>query len=104
MGLLLREYKNGSYSLIPWFFAFFFSTMTFQVLYTLILSVPVYTMVGLRFDEWQAPLIFVGTLLISSGIGVSLGIAVGATSDDVRQAQQKVLPTIVPMLLFSGWV
>jgi len=102
--LLLREYKNGSYSLVPWFFAFFFSTMLFQVLYTLILSVPVYTMVGLRFDQWQAPLIFVGTLLICSGIGVSLGIAVGATSSDVRQAQQKILPTIVPMLLFSGWV
>eukprot|EP00756_Hemistasia_phaeocysticola_P029706 Hpha_TRINITY_DN16247_c1_g1::TRINITY_DN16247_c1_g1_i1::g.15438::m.15438 len=102
--LLLREYKNGSYSLVPWFFAFFTSTMVFQVLYTLILCVPVYTMVGLRFDQFQAPLIFLGVLLLCSGIGVSLGIAVGATSDDVRQAQQKILPTIVPMLLFSGWV
>eukprot|EP01065_Artemidia_motanka_P031530 TRINITY_DN3792_c0_g1_i1.p1 TRINITY_DN3792_c0_g1~~TRINITY_DN3792_c0_g1_i1.p1 ORF type:complete len:745 (+),score=248.74 TRINITY_DN3792_c0_g1_i1:47-2281(+) len=102
--LLLREYKNGSYSLMPWFFALFFSTMVFQVIYTLILSVPVYTMVGLRLDGIQYPLIFVGTLLLASGIGVALGIAVGATSDDVREAQQKILPTIVPMLLFSGWV
>jgi len=33
-----------------------------------------------------------------------IGVMLGATSKDIKDAQSKLLPTIVPMLLFSGYV
>jgi len=101
--LMLREYKNASYSLLPWFAAYWANTILWQLLYCLLLMTPPYFMVGLKLEVMAFVEIY-ATLVLCSVIGTTIGLAVGILSKDVPDAQQKLMPTIVPMLLFSGWV
>lgn len=101
--LMLREYKNGTFAMLPWFAAYWANTIMWQIFFSLLLLFPVYFMVGLKLEFVAFALVF-ATLCLSSTIGCTLGLAVGATSKDFPDAQQKLMPTVVPMLLFSGWV
>eukprot|EP00658_Telonema_sp_P-2_P025672 TRINITY_DN20337_c0_g1_i3.p1 TRINITY_DN20337_c0_g1~~TRINITY_DN20337_c0_g1_i3.p1 ORF type:complete len:624 (+),score=168.26 TRINITY_DN20337_c0_g1_i3:200-2071(+) len=103
--ILMREYKNGVYGIMPWFSAFWFSRLISQVLYALLLMIPVYFLVGLRLDL-SGTKFFVACLCLAlcSITGTTLGLAVGAASKDVNGALGFVMPTLVPMMLFSGYV
>lgn len=101
--VLLREYRNGSYSLASFFIAYISVSLLFQFIFTLALGLPVYFLVGLKFS---VPIfaMFLGTLMLVACIGAALGLFFGIISKDVPSAQQKVIPTIIPLLLFCGYV
>jgi len=101
--LLLREYNNGTYSLVSWFFAEMFTVVTFQSLFQCCMGIPVYFMIGLAQTTPQI-LTFFLVLTTLGLIGASLGMILGLIAKDVSEAQQYVMPTLVPLILFSGYV
>eukprot|EP00656_Telonema_subtile_P049803 TRINITY_DN6277_c0_g1_i2.p1 TRINITY_DN6277_c0_g1~~TRINITY_DN6277_c0_g1_i2.p1 ORF type:complete len:529 (-),score=121.40 TRINITY_DN6277_c0_g1_i2:77-1663(-) len=103
--ILMREYKNGVYGILPWFMAFWTSRLVSQIFFALLLMLPVYFLVGLRLDESGTKFfVAVSCLMLCSVTGTTLGLAVGACSKDIQGAIGLVMPTLVPMLLFSGYV
>jgi len=110
--LLLREYKNGSYSLLPFYIATLGNAILFNGSYALFLGTPIYFLVG---DPSNAHLLgqpfdasryflFLALLALLATIGAALGLAVGALVKDIQQGQQAVMPTVIPLLLFSGYL
>jgi len=110
--LLLREYKNGSYSLLPFYIATLGNAILFNGGYALFLGTPIYFLVG---DPGNAHLLgqpfdasryflFLALLALLATIGAALGLAVGALVKDIQQGQQAVMPTVIPLLLFSGYL
>jgi ABC-type multidrug transport system permease subunit len=101
--LLLREYRNGTYSLPSQYMALLTTNMIFNAVYSLFLGLPIYFLVGLKADADRF-FIFVADIASMSSIGVSIGMMLGALVQDYQGAQQVVMPTIVPLMLFSGYV
>lgn len=110
--LLLREYKNGSYSLLPFYIATLGNAILFNSGYALFLGTPIYFLVG---DPSNAHLLgqpfdasryflFLALLALLATIGAALGLGVGALVKDIQQGQQAVMPTVIPLLLFSGYL
>ena len=75
----------------------------FSVIFSLVLTVPIYTMVGLQLTVVKF-LFFLSTVTIMTAIGAVLGVIVGATSRDLLEAQNKLAPSLAPLILFSGYV
>ena len=46
----------------------------------------------------------VGTLSMLIWIGTTIGIAVGSAADSFQDAQAMVAPTLIPLILFSGYL
>ncbi len=101
--LLLREYNNGAYSLMPYFIAQLISLLFFQTINALFMGIPIYFLVGLNAEPGRI-LIFLANLSIMSSIGAALGLFIGSQVKDTQQAQQVVMPTLVPLELFSGYL
>ena len=127
--LIRREYRNGSYSVLPLQLALIVCHGIFQNFNIICLSIPVYFMVGLR----GSFLVFAGesvssgtacfrntspdphnpitplspsagTLSMLIWIGTTIGIAVGSAADTFQDAQAMVAPTLIPLILFSGYL
>lgn len=75
----------------------------FSVVYSFVMVVPIYTMVGLQQTTVKF-LFFLSIVTIMTAIGAVLGVIVGATSRDLLEAQNKLAPSLAPLILFSGWV
>ncbi|GMI44070.1 hypothetical protein TrCOL_g2872 [Triparma columacea] len=101
--LLLREYKNGVYSLPPYFFAQLLANVFFQTVNSVLMGVPIYLLVGLNMARWRI-FVFLGCLTVMSSIGAALGLFIGSLVENTQQAQQVVMPTLVPLELFSGYI
>jgi hypothetical protein len=84
--LLLREYKNGSYSVLAWYIAMMVSMGLFGILFVICMAFPVYFMVGFEvtFEKFG---VFILTMVIATTIGNALGVAVGAAAKDIMEAQ-----------------
>jgi len=120
LAIIKREYRNSSYSLLPFFLSQLLSQMIFQSFYAIFLGLPIMLLVGLEMGVSNI-LIFFANLSILACMGASLGefyfllihsinffgflgLGIGALVKDFFQAQQTVMPTVVPLLLFSGYV
>lgn len=71
--------------------------------FALLLLVPAYLMVGLRTE----PRVFLVALLcvfVSSCVGCTAGILVGAMAKDLQAAQGMMMPLLIPLILFCGYV
>jgi ABC-type multidrug transport system ATPase subunit len=101
--LLQREYANGSYSLPAYYGALQLANLLQATLSACLLAAPVYSLVGLSAGADQVAY-FVAILALMSCIGSSLGIIVGATSADLDSARGAIVPTLVPLLIFSGYL
>ena len=111
---MIREYKNGTYSLLAFYPALMCSMSAVSIMYALLMCIPIYTMVELQMSGEK----FVSFLLIVSSkflycklkltlfivmtiIGNVLGVIVGATSKDLVEAQNKV-STIIHLFVFCS--
>jgi ABC-type multidrug transport system ATPase subunit len=101
--LLLREYKNGVYSLPPYFLAQLCSNVFFQTINSVFMGLPIYLLVGLNLEPTRL-LVFLSSLAVMSSIGAALGLFIGSLVSNTQQAQQVVMPTLVPLELFSGYI
>lgn len=101
--LLRREFQNGYYSIAAYWASLLLSNLLLCSLNALLLALPVYALVGLSFT-WARVLMFVATLCLMSVIGGALGVVTGCVCKDVGAARTAILPTLVPLLIFSGYV
>jgi len=101
--LLHREYKNGNYSLAPFYLALMLSMGLTSIVYVLFMTVPIFFMVGLVFTPTKF-FFFLCIMVSLTCIGNALGVIMGATSEDLVAAQNKLMPTLAPLVLFSGYV
>ena len=102
--LLLREYKNSYFDLLPYFGATLLVNVLFNIFYSICMGTPIWFLVGIYKQGSIAYFIFIGVLSILSAIGVGLGLAIGAVVKDFQAAQGVVMPTVVPLLMFSGYL
>jgi len=100
--LIVREYKNGAYSPIALFLALASSSIIFDGLSSLgyALAIPI---VGL-FDSARKFFLFLAVDLLITCFGSALGIWLGSTSRDIKEAQSRMLPIVFPLLLFGGFL
>uniref|UniRef100_A0A0G4HZB8 ABC transporter domain-containing protein n=1 Tax=Chromera velia CCMP2878 TaxID=1169474 RepID=A0A0G4HZB8_9ALVE len=101
--LAAREHRNGMYSVSSFYAANLVCTLVTQLLLSMLMGLPVYFMVGLNPDSLRVGL-FVLCLALLCFIGTSLGLALGSVANDFKDAQQTLLPILVPLFLFSGYV
>ena len=101
--LLLRELANGHYSLPSFYAARTLANFVFACFNTMLVAVPVYLMVGLDMHLEKFG-VFAGCLVLLELIGSCIGILVGANARDINDARTTLLPTLAPLLIFSGYV
>lgn len=102
--LLTREYPNGLYSL-PALAASLFATVLVQnVLGSICLVLPVYSLVGGAEAGLAALAIYYGTIGMMMFIGSAVGIFVGTLTDSLDEARSLLSPILSPMMLFCGFV
>ena len=101
--LLRREYLNSYYSLPAYFASLVGSNLIVCCVNALLLALPVYALVGFQF-LWDRFCIFCALLMLMSLIGGGLGIVVGCFCKDVQSAKGVIIPTLAPLLIFSGYV
>jgi hypothetical protein len=75
----------------------------FSIFYATVMIMPIYFLVGLQLtaEKLAAMILITG---VSTVIGNSLGVIVGACSANLIEAQSALMPMLAPMLLFSGYV
>ena len=103
--ILMRDYKNGVYSLPPWLAAFWVIRLLSRLLGSFLLMTPSYLMMGLRLDNGGAHyFIAVGCLVLCSLTGTIIGLSIGAVSSTPDGAMGFVMPIMMPMMLFGGFM
>lgn len=90
--LLIREYRNGSYSLVAYYVAMMLAKGLLGIVFVFAIVLPIYFMVGLQLNISKF-LYFVSLMICMTCIGNALGVAVGATSADLISAQNKLMPS-----------
>jgi len=73
------------------------------IIYTMASVTPIYFMVGLE-STTENFIHFSLALIGTQAIGNALGLAVGACSADIIEAQNLLVPILTPTMLFSGFV
>ncbi len=101
--ILLREYRNGSYSVFAFYVAQLMSLILFSSIYVLVMVVPLYFMVGFQTVP-EKMFVFVLGMFLMTILGGAIGLVVGALSKDILQASMRLAPILAPLLLFSGYV
>lgn len=101
--LLRREYNNGMYSLPSYFLGQLMSGFVFQCIYCFFLATPLYFLVGLE-ATFSKFIVFYATLSLTSCVGVAIAFLMGPQCKDFQTAQQAIMPTLMPMLLFAGYL
>jgi len=101
--IFLNEYKNGCYSSGPWFIAFMGHLFIIQTFMAFLLLLPAYFMIQLRMDLTHLS-IAVATIFVAGCVGATAGVLAGTAAKDFEQANSLVLPLVMPLILFSGYV
>jgi len=103
--ILQREYKNGVYGMLPWFSAFWLTRLIGQITFGFFMILPCYFMIGLRVgDSGEGLFVAVLTLFACSVTGTTLGLGLGAVSSNLDGAFGFVMPIMMPMMLFAGYI
>jgi ABC-type multidrug transport system ATPase subunit/ABC-type multidrug transport system permease subunit len=101
--LVVREYRNHYYQIGPYFSAQLVCNLLLNTLYAIFMAVPPYFLVGLQLEADKF-FIFFGVLVVMSWIGVGLGIGVGSRCDSVDDAPKMIMPLLLPLMMFSGFL
>lgn len=98
--LILQEWRNGYYGLSSTISSLVLCHMLVHTVQITAMATPVFFLAGLRGSlVW-----YLGTLILVGWLGVVVGIAVGSQSGSFQEAQQLIVPVILPMVLFSGYL
>lgn len=101
--IVIREYKNGTYSVFSLYVAMMLSLAMFSILFVVASTLPSFLMVGWELTTKRVGVLF-ATMFLSGMIGNALGVSVGAASKDLVEAQNMIIPLLAPLVLFSGYV
>jgi hypothetical protein len=98
-----REYHNGYYHLVPYFLASMAMACLQSSVYLIADAGIIFVMVGLPFSVGRLG-VFLGVSALGGCIGAALGFLVGCLTSDIQRMQQIVVPTLLPFLIFSGYM
>jgi len=101
--LIVREYRNGTYSTTSAFVSQWLALAMISISGCVVLAVPPYFIVGLGMTARQFFLFFL-TLSMLTMIGCSMGVMYGSRCLVPDDAIKLVMPTIMPTMLFSGFM
>lgn len=96
--VISREWCNGYYPISAILAALTVTHMLLHVLHIVVIALPVFMLAGLRGSLlWcLAPLVLLGW------VGVAVGLASGSGTHTFQEAQQRIIPVLLPAILFSG--
>lgn len=101
--LLAREHRNGYYSLPAYTTALILVNCAVAAANTVAFSLPCVYLIGLRSDP-AGFFTFLAASTLLTWIAVSAGVGLGAFTETYSQAQAAIAPTILPLILFSGYL
>uniref|UniRef100_A0A7S3UXL6 ABC transporter domain-containing protein n=1 Tax=Aplanochytrium stocchinoi TaxID=215587 RepID=A0A7S3UXL6_9STRA len=99
--LLIREYRNGAFSIFPYFLAQLLNNTLFES-FGSFLYLTAYFMIGFEQDIISV-LYFMAILVLLVCICCEVGLAIGANAQDTKDAQKYFIPVIMPNILFAGF-
>eukprot|EP00927_Polykrikos_kofoidii_P045989 TRINITY_DN40156_c0_g1_i1.p1 TRINITY_DN40156_c0_g1~~TRINITY_DN40156_c0_g1_i1.p1 ORF type:complete len:624 (-),score=85.21 TRINITY_DN40156_c0_g1_i1:65-1936(-) len=102
-GLLRREYYDGLYQVAPFYIAYYVSFLAMQIPWTLAWAIPIYVLTGFPLEPARFMVFILTTFLMTFGACAG-GSAVGARTKDQQGNRAVLVPLIIPMILFSGYV
>uniref|UniRef100_A0A7S0ZQK2 ABC transporter domain-containing protein n=1 Tax=Noctiluca scintillans TaxID=2966 RepID=A0A7S0ZQK2_NOCSC len=102
-GLLRREYYDGLYTALPFYIAYFAGFASMQVPWTLCSTVPIYLLVGFSL-EYHRFALFATTVFVIILMTCIWGTCIGASTRDQTEARGRLVPAILLMSTFSGYV
>eukprot|EP00624_Nannochloropsis_granulata_P005153 evm.model.NODE_3634_length_32890_cov_30.974672.10 len=98
-----REYHNGHYHLVPYFMASMVVACLQSSVFLIVDAGIVFGMAGLPFTMGKLG-VYLGMCALGGCIGAALGFLVGCLTSDIQRMQQIVVPTLLPLLVFSGYM
>ncbi|KAM3573414.1 hypothetical protein VYU27_004594 [Nannochloropsis oceanica] len=98
-----REYHNGHYHLVPYFMASVGVACLQSSVFLIVDAGIVFGMAGLPFTVGKLG-VYLGVCALGGCIGAALGFLVGCLTSDIQRMQQIVVPTLLPLLVFSGYM
>lgn len=101
--VLLREYQNGAYAVLPYFAATISTRILFQALASSVWAVPFYLMAGLRPGPAHFLTLLV-TVCLLAYIALVYGFMIGTIAHSPQKAQQLLVPSIMPLIIFCGFL
>lgn len=102
-GLLKREYYDGLYSARAFYASYYAGFAAMQIPWTVVWVLPMYFLTGLPGDPSMI-CTFLLTAFLVILMSCAWGSSVGAWARDQDSARSVLLPLLVPMLLFSGYI
>lgn len=101
--VVLREIRDGAYSPGMYFIAKAQADTPMQSLFPAIFGTIVYWMVGFQADAGRF-FMYIACVVLVSNIGASLGFVVAALTGDTTVALAIVPASVLPMMIFSGFL
>lgn len=101
--LHLREYSNGHYRLLPYYFATVTSSLILSSIYQFMQAIIVFFLVGLDFTPFKF-FLYLLLLSLAASLGAFLGFIVGTYTSDLKRTQEILTPLLMPMIIFSGYM
>uniref|UniRef100_A0A7S0AEH6 ABC transporter domain-containing protein n=1 Tax=Pyrodinium bahamense TaxID=73915 RepID=A0A7S0AEH6_9DINO len=102
-GLLKREYYDGLYEVAPFYLSYYFGFLAMQIPWTFVWVVPMYVLVGLPLEIVRFT-VFLLTAFLVILMSCAAGSTVGAFTRDADGNRAVLMPLMIPMVLFSGYV
>lgn len=100
--VVIREFNNGSYSLLAYYLSNYVTAMMFQSFYAVLFGAASYIIVHLRFglDHY---FIYQSMHVLIGAFCVGIGAAVGAVSISVMMANLIITPSFVSLVVLNGF-
>lgn len=102
-GLLKREYYDGLYHMLPYFLSYYIGFLAMQVPWALAWAMPLYMLVGLPLEPSRMG-VFLLTVFLVILAACAAGSAVGTRTESPDGNRAVLMPLLIPMVLFSGYV
>jgi hypothetical protein len=100
--IVVREFRNGAFTFSPYVSAQILSNSCFDI-FSSLFYLPASFLVGLG-PTGEQVFLFIAALSLLTSIGTALGLALGSFSKDVNEAQNYMMPVLLPLLIFSGFL
>jgi len=102
-GLLKREYYDGLYEVAPFYLSYYFGFLAMQIPWTIVWAAPMYVLVGMPLELARFS-VFLVVCFIVIFMSCAAGSTVGAFTKDADGNRAVLMPLMIPMVLFSGYV
>lgn len=102
--MFLKDYKEGLYGVIPYYYSKFFAELPVVILFSLLYSLIMYFSCDLNIESPKHYFIFLGTIALLHISGMTIGNLAGSIAPTFGTASFLASTMAVPWLLFGGYL